>query len=49
MYKKVAAVSTFDEASELEDELVDRFGDLPEAVLHLLAAFVFKLNTKARI
>lgn len=43
IYKKVAAVSTFDEASELEDELVDRFGDLPEAVLHLLAVARLKV------
>ncbi|MGW9529391.1 transcription-repair coupling factor [Paenibacillus terrae] len=43
IYKKVAAVSTFDEAMELEDELVDRFGDLPEAVLHLLAVARLKV------
>lgn len=43
IYKKVAAVSTFDEASELEDELVDRFGDLPEAVSHLLAVARLKV------
>lgn len=43
IYKKVAAVSTFDEASELEDELVDRFGDLPEAVRHLLAVARLKV------
>lgn len=43
IYKKVAAVSTFDEASELEDELVDRFGDLPEAVRHLLTVARLKV------
>ncbi|MDF2960566.1 MAG: Mfd [Paenibacillus sp.] len=37
IYKKVAAVKSLDEANELHDELVDRFGDLPEAVHNLLA------------
>ncbi|MGF7049700.1 transcription-repair coupling factor (superfamily II helicase) [Paenibacillus sp. DS2015] len=37
IYKKVAATSSFEDISELEDELMDRFGELPEAVLNLLA------------
>ncbi|WP_058300458.1 transcription-repair coupling factor [Gorillibacterium timonense] len=37
IYKKVAGITTLDEAGDLQDELVDRFGDLPEAVDNLLA------------
>jgi transcription-repair coupling factor (superfamily II helicase) len=37
IYKKVAVTSSFEDISELEDELMDRFGELPEAVLNLLA------------
>ncbi|RXZ79276.1 transcription-repair coupling factor [Paenibacillaceae bacterium] len=36
IYKKVAVVRTLDEADELRDELVDRFGDLPAAVNNLM-------------
>lgn len=43
IYKKVAAVTTFDEAAELEDELLDRFGDLPLAVQNLLAVSRLKV------
>jgi transcription-repair coupling factor (superfamily II helicase) len=37
IYKKVAAIRTLEEAADLHEELVDRFGDLPPAVLNLLA------------
>jgi transcription-repair coupling factor (superfamily II helicase) len=37
IYKKVAAIRTLEEAADLQEELVDRFGDLPQAVLNLLA------------
>ncbi|NEN80981.1 transcription-repair coupling factor [Paenibacillus elgii] len=43
IYKKVAAIQTLDEAMELEDELVDRFGDLPDAVQNLLTAARLKV------
>ncbi|WP_310551930.1 transcription-repair coupling factor [Paenibacillus glufosinatiresistens] len=43
IYKKVAAVSTFEEAAELEDELLDRFGELPEAVVNLLSVARLKI------
>ncbi|MGO4499858.1 transcription-repair coupling factor [Paenibacillus sp. 2RAB27] len=36
IYKKVAAIRTLEEAADLHDELVDRFGDLPQAVFNLL-------------
>ncbi|MBP1996173.1 transcription-repair coupling factor [Paenibacillus eucommiae] len=37
IYKKVAAIRTLEEAADLHEELVDRFGDLPQAVDNLLA------------
>ncbi|KAA2302067.1 transcription-repair coupling factor, partial [Clostridioides difficile] len=43
IYKKVAVIASFDDAMELEDELVDRFGDLPEAVINLLAVARMKV------
>jgi transcription-repair coupling factor (superfamily II helicase) len=42
IYKKVAAIQSLEEAGELREELVDRFGDPPEAVENLL--FVARLK-----
>ncbi len=36
IYKKVATAVSLDEVADIEEELVDRFGDIPEAVKHLL-------------
>jgi len=37
IYKRIAGLSSLDEIPDLEDELVDRFGDLPGPVCNLLA------------
>ncbi len=37
IYKKVAGTASIEDVSDLLDELVDRFGDPPKAVLNLLA------------
>lgn len=37
IYKKVAGSATLEDVADLFDELVDRFGDPPKAVLNLLA------------
>lgn len=37
IYKKVAGITTLDEAGDLQEELIDRFGDLPVAVENLLS------------
>lgn len=37
MYKKFANIKTLDEAHDLEEELIDRFSDIPQSVLNLLA------------
>ena len=36
LYKRIAAVDTKEEADQLTDELLDRFGDLPESVQNLI-------------
>lgn len=43
IYKKVAAVRSFEEADDLREELVDRFGDLPQSVDNLLAVARLKV------
>jgi len=43
IYKKVAVVSSIDESAELEDELLDRFGELPLAVSNLLTVSRLKV------
>jgi transcription-repair coupling factor (superfamily II helicase) len=45
IYKRLAGLKSALELPELEDELVDRFGDLPEPVQNLLA--VAKVRTMA--
>lgn len=43
IYKKVASIRSLEEASDLHDELVDRFGDLPQAVFNLLTVARLKV------
>ncbi|MCG7410776.1 transcription-repair coupling factor [Paenibacillus sp. ACRRX] len=46
IYKKVAGLSSLEEVDELRDELVDRFGEPPLAVLQLLAVSRLKWYAK---
>ncbi|WP_433944860.1 transcription-repair coupling factor [Paenibacillus sp. SN-8-1] len=46
IYKKAATLTTLEEVSELGDELLDRFGEPPEAVENLLAAARLKIYAK---
>ncbi|GIP55683.1 transcription-repair-coupling factor [Paenibacillus vini] len=46
IYKKTASAATFEDVAELEDELLDRFGELPEAVQNLLSVARVKLYGK---
>lgn len=36
MYKRIATVENEDDVSEITDELIDRFGDIPPSVINLL-------------
>ena len=42
MYKRIAALENEGERSDMEDELVDRFGDIPAAAQNLLRIAVLK-------
>lgn len=43
-YKKIKAVTSEEELDQIEDELIDRFGDYPTSVENLLASSKLKLN-----
>lgn len=43
IYKKAAAIRTLEDEQELADELVDRFGDLPQPVQNLLTVARLKV------
>lgn len=43
IYKKVASVTTIEETEDLYDELLDRFGEPPQAVLNLLTVARLKV------
>jgi transcription-repair coupling factor (superfamily II helicase) len=42
MYKRIAGIETEEERSDLEEELVDRFGDIPPAAQNLLQTALIK-------
>ena len=42
MYKRIAALENEGERSDMEDELIDRFGDIPHAAQNLLRIAVLK-------
>lgn len=42
IYKKIAAVETEDDKFEIEDELVDRFGDIPRPVRNIIEVAALK-------
>jgi transcription-repair coupling factor (superfamily II helicase) len=46
-YKKIAAVESQDERMDLEDELIDRFGDIPVPVANLMDIVVMKAEATA--
>lgn len=46
MYKKIAAINNLEEVDHVEDEILDRFGDLPSAVRNLLNVARIKILAK---
>jgi transcription-repair coupling factor (superfamily II helicase) len=36
MYKKIASIRNYDDEDEIIDEMLDRFGDVPQAVVNLV-------------
>jgi len=50
MYKKIALIESAEEMQDLEDELCDRFGDIPKAVYNLIRiAYIKSLAHHAQI
>jgi transcription-repair coupling factor (superfamily II helicase) len=45
-YRRVAGVGSLRELNNMRDELVDRFGELPEEVEHLFALIVLRLRSE---
>ncbi|MCX7715433.1 MAG: transcription-repair coupling factor [Clostridia bacterium] len=46
IYKKIAAIENEDDSIEIDDELVDRYGDLPKAVQNLINIALIKSMAK---
>lgn len=46
VYRKISFIETRDEISELTDELIDRFGDVPTAVMNLFAVSFIRNNCR---
>lgn len=46
MYKKIASIETQDDKFEIEDELIDRFGDIPKAVQNIIDIAAMKMPAK---
>lgn len=46
IYKKIAAIETEDEKFEIEDELIDRFGDIPKSVQNIIDIAALKAPAK---
>lgn len=42
IYKRVAGIDTYEELMDMQDELMDRFGDLPKSALNLLKIALIK-------
>ncbi|MCH5210617.1 MAG: transcription-repair coupling factor [Oscillospiraceae bacterium] len=46
IYKKIAAVETEDDKFEIQDELIDRFGDIPTPVANIIEVAALKAPAK---
>ena len=46
MYKKIAAIETEDDKFQIEDELIDRYGDIPKAVQNIIEVAALKITAK---
>ena len=44
IYKRIAGIETFEESEDMQDELLDRFGDLPKPVQNLLEVACLKIR-----
>lgn len=47
IYKKIASISSKEEKVEIEDELIDRFGDIPKPAINLIDIAYLKVIAKS--
>ena len=47
IYKRIAAIESADDKFELEDELIDRYGDIPKPVQNIIDVSALKIKAKA--
>ena len=47
MYKRIAGIETLEEYRDLQEELVDRFGEIPIAAENLLRVALLKADAHA--
>ena len=43
MYKRIAAIESLEDKFDVEDEMVDRFGDIPEPARNLIQISYIRL------
>ena len=43
MYKKISVIENEDDESEISDELIDRYGDMPKPVMNILSVAGLKV------
>ena len=46
MYKKIAAIENEEDRREIEDELIDRYGDIPKCVMNIISAAYLKARAE---
>ena len=46
MYKKIAAIASDDDKFEIEDELIDRYGDYPNVVQNIIDVAALKIKAR---
>lgn len=44
IYKRIAGIETYEEYEDMQDELIDRFGDIPQQVENLLQVVLLKAS-----
>ncbi|MFK5705852.1 transcription-repair coupling factor [Ligilactobacillus sp. LYQ139] len=49
MYKRIRQLTGIDEYREIQDDLIDRFGEYPDAVANLLEVGVLRMNAAAAL
>ncbi|MCC8169778.1 MAG: transcription-repair coupling factor, partial [Oscillospiraceae bacterium] len=46
IYKKIAAIASEDDKFEIEDELIDRYGDIPKPVMNIINVAALKISAR---